>query len=166
MTTLVVKLAIFIDTELWIFAQKAPNPSEAPNDSDYKRALQLHKLSSDFIKQKISQNEISMTYHQLCEIYHVLGFRGMRLPKEFVQEYCFKLLQAKFMRWYQISPENLQQAINLSNRSNIHIWDFLCVLPLYEDVNVIYTCDEHFKHPSFQSLGPPIKNPLNEWLVL
>jgi len=160
------KLAIFIDTELWIFAQKVPDPAKFGNKNTYNRALQLHKLSNDFIIEKISQSEISMTYHQLSEIYHVLGFRGMRLPKEFVYTYCFQLLRSKFIHWHNITPEHIKQAINLSNKSRIHIWDYLCVLPLYEEVDTLFTCDEHFKHSTFQSLGPPIKNPLIEWMIL
>ncbi len=161
-----INIKIFIDTELWIFAQKVPDNSKFVNNSDFKKALELHKQSSEFIKQKINEDRISMTYHQLCEIYHVLGFRGMRLPHEFVQTYCFQLIHGKFMDWYQITPIDIEQAINFSKQSGIHIWDYLCVLPLYKEVEILYTCDAHFKHASFQSLGPIIKNPLKDWIGL
>lgn len=161
-----VNIKIFIDTELWNFAQKVPDNSKFVNNSDFEKAFELHKQSSEFIKQKINEDRISMTYHQLCEIYHVLGFRGKRLPRKFVQTYCFQLLQGRFMDWYHITFTDIEHAITLSKQSGIHIWDYLCVLPLYKEVDILYTCDAHFKHASFQSLGPIIKNPLGNWIEL
>ncbi|HDZ19222.1 MAG TPA: hypothetical protein ENH75_13055 [archaeon] len=107
-----------------------------------------------------------MTNHQLCEIYHSLAFRGTRLPAEFVSAYCNQLLSSKFMRWYQVLVSHVKQAVIFSIKSQIHIWDYLCVLPLYKDVEIIYSCDKHFKHDTFQSLGPKIENPLDNWITL
>lgn len=93
-------MAIYIDTEIWIFAQKIPDSSKFQNESKYQKMLHLHKQASDFLSQKIIKSEIYMTNHQLCEIYHSLAFRGTRLPAEFVSAYCNQLLSSKFMRWY------------------------------------------------------------------
>ena len=159
-------MAIYIDTEIWIFAQKIPDFSKFQNKSEYQKALQLHKRASDFLRQKIIESEINMTNHQLCEIYHSLAFRGLRLQEEFVSAYCNQLLSSKFMHWYQVLGSHVKQAIAFSTKSRIHIWDYICVLPLYNDVEILYSCDEHFKHDTFQSLGPKIENPLDKWIVL
>ena len=39
-------------------------------------------------------------------------------------------------------------------------------LPLYKDVEIIYSCDKHFNNDTFQSLGPKIENPLDNWITL
>ncbi len=159
-------MAIYIDTEIWIFAQKIPDLSKFQNELKYQNALRLHKKASEFLSQKIIESEINMTYHQLCEIYHSLAFRGTRLPAEFVSSYCNQLLTSKFMYWYQVLVSHVEQAIIFSKKSHIHIWDYLCILPLYKDVEIIYTCDKHFNHDTFQSLGTKIENPLDKWITL
>ena len=159
-------MIIFIDTEIWIFAQKIPDRSNFQKASEYENALDLHQKSSEFLKQKIIESEISMTNHQLCEIFHALAFRGKKAPKTIASKYCIHLLSSKFMHWYQVLDKHVKEAIELSLKSAIHIWDYICVLPLYNDVEILYSCDEHFKHSSFQSLGPEIQNPIKEWLTL
>jgi hypothetical protein len=159
-------MSICIDTEIWTFAQKVPDPSKFTDKSEYNKALRIHKKASGFLNQKISESDICMTNHQLCEIFHSLAFRGMKLPHEYVSKYCNQLLSSKFMHWYQVSENHVKQAINYSIKSGIHIWDYLCVLPLYNDVKVIFSCDDHFRHDTFRSLGPKIENPIGEWITL
>ena len=69
-------------------------------------------------------------------------------------------------RQYQVFDKHVIEAIQLSMKSGIHIWDYICVLPLYNHVEILYSCDEHFKHKSFKSLGPKIENPLDIWITL
>jgi len=162
----VVKLSIFIDTEIWVFAQKRPDPSKFPNKAEFEKWERYHKLTKEFLIQKSDEYEISMTSHQFCEIFHALAFRGMKLPIDFVNEFCLQIIRNKFVRWYQINQEHVKKAMKLSTQSGIHIWDYICVLPLYKDVKTLYTCDSHFKDASFQSLGTPIENPIGEWFGL
>ncbi len=159
-------MAIYIDTELWIFAQKIPDPSKFEDKSEFDKAFTFHEQASEFLRQKIKESAIYMTNHQLCEIFHALAFRGMKLPRDFVSKYCNQLLTSQFMHWYQVLESHIKQAIVCSVKSGIHIWDYVCVLPLYKDVEIIYSCDEHFKHETFQSLGPKVENPLKEWIIL
>ena len=159
-------MQIYIDTELWVFAQKSPDPSRFKDRAEYKRMLGFHVKSREFLKEQFANNSISMTSHQLFEIYHALGFRGQKMEPLELLEYCRKLTSNKIITWYRISNDIITRAINLSANSRVHIWDYICVLPLYKDVEIIYSCDEHFKHDTFQSLGPKIKNPLEEWITL
>lgn len=159
-------MSIFIDTQLWIFALKIPERSNFKDSADYEKILLYHERSNDFLNKHLAESDILMTFYQLGEIYHVLGFKGNRLPIEFVNEYCSQLLNGEYMHWYPIDNNIIIESMKLSCQSGIHIWDYLCVLPLYKDVEVVYTCDKHFKHESFQSLGPPIENPLDEWIIL
>ncbi|MHA1371573.1 MAG: hypothetical protein ACTSWN_08545 [Promethearchaeota archaeon] len=159
-------MAIFIDTEIWVFAQKVPDPSKFQDGADFKKASKFHSEANTFLKQKISETEVCMTYHQLCEIYHTLAFRGIKIPKDFVTKYCNQLLNSQFMRWFQVMESHVKKAVALSVKSGIHIWDYICVLPIQGDVEIFYSCDEHFKHDTFQALGPEIINPLGEWITL
>ncbi|TFF63830.1 MAG: hypothetical protein EU521_00090 [Promethearchaeota archaeon] len=159
-------MRIFIDTEIWIFAQKLPDLSKFQEKSEYNKAVKLHERSSKFLRQQINENEIYMTNHQLCEIFHALAFRGMKLPKDFVSKYCNQLLTSEFIHWHQVLELHIKQAIGYSEKSGIHVWDYICVLPLCNDVEIIYSCDDHFKHETFKSLGPKIENPIGEWITL
>lgn len=159
-------MKIFIDTELWIFAQKIPDRSNFQNTIEYDNVLNLHQKSSEFLKRNITESEISMTYHQLCEIFHALAFRGKKAPVPIASKYCNQLLSSKFMHWYQVFDKHIKEAMKLSMKSGIHIWDYICILPLYSDVEILYSCDEHFKHKSFESLSTKIVNPLDIWIKL
>lgn len=161
-----VKIAVFIDTQLWVFALKIPEKSNFNNQLDYEKAIQRNQKASDFLKINLNNVRILMTTFQLCELFHVLAYRGTRLPLPFVQEFCFQLLSGEYMRWYDVNSEDLKRAIELSVHNKIHIWDYLCVLPLYQDADVLYSCDEHFKNDSFKLLGPSIENPIQDWMVL
>lgn len=154
-------MGIFIDTEIWSFAQKKPVKSKF-NDG-YEEALEMHSKSKEFLLQNIDK-EILMSYHQIAEIYHVLAYRGFRLPISFVQEYVRNLLQAENIIKYEVTRERIEDAIEASKRSGIHIWDFLCVLPVSHDLDIIYTCDQHFLHDEFKRLKAEIINPIGEWM--
>lgn len=161
-----VNLKIFIDTQLWVFALKIPSEKHFLSKTEFKDALNNYKITSNFLKNKLENDEICMTNLQLGELFHALGFRGKKLPLEYVQDYCNSLLTGDFMHWYDINNDVLQKAITLSNSSKIHIWDYLCILPLYKDINVIFSCDQHFTDETFRSLGPPIENPIKNWYLL
>lgn len=163
---LAVEMAIFIDTQLWVFAQKAPDEQRIANSTDYNSAFEIFSIAHDFLEKQIMVHQIAMTFHQLFEIYHALGFLGFKLPLDFVQEYCTTLLNASFMKWYEISPETMENALKSSSESGIHVWDYACVLPLYRDVTMLYSCDKHFQHESFKTLGVPIENPIKKWFTV
>ncbi|MHA1437412.1 MAG: type II toxin-antitoxin system VapC family toxin [Promethearchaeota archaeon] len=156
-------MKVFIDTEIWVFAKKKPGLGRFAKKSEFNEVKEFHIKSKEFLKKQIGENEILITNHQLAEIYHVLGFRGLKLPLEAVLQYCTQLISSKFVRRYSISSEHLIESIKLSRQSGIHVWDYLCVIPLRGDADVLYSCDVHFKDPTFQSLGPKIINPLNKW---
>ena len=159
-------MKLFIDTEIWIFAQKIPLKSKFQTATEYKKYYTLHEKAKEFLIQKISNDEICMTFHQLCEIFHSLAFRGKRFSKEKAKKYCSLLIKSDFIYWYPIELKDIINATQLSSESNIHIWDYLCIIPIYKAVDVIFTCDQHFQHSSFQNMGPPVKNPIGEWITL
>jgi hypothetical protein len=157
---------VFIDTELWSFSFKKPDIKNFSSKEEFKKALKLHTESDNFLQEHIKNNRIFMTFHQLSEIYHVLGFRGKKMSKNQVENLCLKLLDGKFIKWFTIERIHINEAIKISAKSNIHIWDYLYILPLIEEVNVIFTCDKHFLNASFQALHNNIVNPLSKWMFI
>ncbi|MBD3255079.1 MAG: hypothetical protein GF383_08290 [Candidatus Lokiarchaeota archaeon] len=158
-------MSVFIDTELWIFALKIPEKSNFKEEAEYESAIERYNFAFEFLRQKLSTSKILMTNFQICELFHGLAFRGAKLPIDYVQKYCALLISSDFMRWYTVKKEDINRAMELSNNNKIHIWDYLCVLPLYNDADILYSCDEHFKDNSFKSLGKPIENPIKEWII-
>ena len=158
-------MLVFIDTHFWTLSRKTPDVAKYPDPEKYQHALENHQRADEFLTRALQDEEIAMTFHQLSEIFHVLAFRGSKLPKEYAAAYCNQLLGGEFMHWYVITGDHVKEAIRLSQESGIHVWDYLCVLPLVQDVDVIYSCDRHFLQPSFTALGPPVENPISEWLM-
>ncbi len=154
-------MGIFIDTEIWSFAQKEPDKKKFKDG--YEKALQMHTRSKEFLLENIDER-ILMSYHQISEIYHVLSFRGLKLPRAFSLEYVKSLLNAGNITKYEVTSEHYEAAAEASARSGIHIGDFLCVFPILEDVGVIYTCDRHFLDNEFKGIDAKIKNPIDRWI--
>ncbi len=157
---------IFIDTQLWIFAQKIPKKEKFRDDNSYNQMVEFHQTSQKFLAQKIQTEEIAMTNHQLGEIFHALAYRGDKLKLEFSKKFCLQLMDSESIHLYLITNEDLKECISLSGESGIHIWDYLCIIPLLREILEIFTCDTHFQNESFQKLGKPITNPLTQWMVL
>lgn len=160
-----VDFMIFIDTQIWIYAQKEPDKKRYKNDEDYQRILSLHKNADKFMQTNIQSNIIGMTYHQLSEIYHNLGFQGRFLDIEFCIEFSLRLLNSKIIKWYNVNRDNIKQALLLSKDAKIHIWDYLCILPMIKEIEIIYTCDKHFQDKTFKQFNIPIQNPLGDWNI-
>jgi predicted nucleic acid-binding protein len=156
-------MGIFIDTEIWSFAQKEPEKEKF--DGGYEKALEMHKRSKEFLLQNVDK-EIVMSYHQIVEIYHVLSFRGFKVPRDFALQYIMGLLSAENILKREVTLEHYRAAVEASARSGIHIWDFLCILPVAEELEVIYTCDQHFLNDEFKRLNVEVINPLEYWINL
>jgi len=65
-----------------------------------------------------------------------------------------------------IELDHIKLAIKLSKESGIHIWDFLCVIPILDHISIAYTVDIHFTHEIFQKLGLKVRNPLGKWISI
>jgi predicted nucleic acid-binding protein len=148
----------YIDTELWAFALK-----KAKEGDDTAIVSRFEKANA-FLKKSFSRDQIYISSHQLHEIFHVLSFRGRKLPIQFTVEYIENLMKLENVTIVENSTLHFQSAMNLCRTSGIHIWDFLCVLPVVERIEQIYTCDSHFKNKAFTGFNKPIENPINFWM--
>jgi len=157
---------IFVDTEIWSFAQKMPVKGKFKNKSEYEKFLNIHVKAKSFLKKALNEDIIYMSLHQMAEIFHVLAFRGLKLPLNFVVEYVNALLFSERVVKVPVTTSHIQEAFKLSNNSGIHIWDFLCIIPIKDYLDRIYTVDKHFLHETFQKLGIKIENPLKFWIKI
>lgn len=157
---------LFIDTQFWVYSQKEPTGSDFSTLEAHTAAVRRFEVSQALIEDAITNHVIFLTCHQVGEIFHALAFRGRKLSRAYAREFCFKLLSAEFTQVRVNTPDHLAVALQYSRDSGVHVWDFLCLLPLLPEVDVIYSCDAHFKHALIQSFGPPIRNPLEFWAPL
>ena len=159
-------MKIMIDTEIWSFSIKKPAKSRFRSVEDYASAVKFHEEAKQLIKKALSEDVIYMSMHQISEIFHVLAFRGTKLPLKLAKDYVRNLIDAKEIIKVDVSWEDLLESIQLSSTTGIHIWDFLCFVPLKKHIQAIYTADKHFTHKIFQRYNIEIINPLNHWMAL
>jgi predicted nucleic acid-binding protein len=151
---------IFIDTEIWSFGLKKPE------ENDSEEMKNRFTIAHNFLMERIKNDEIFISTHQIAEIFHVLSFRGKKLPIEFSSSFIEKLTQMSNISIIPITKNHIKQAFSLCNDSGIHIWDFLCIIPITNNIEIIYTCDKHMKSKIFQNFKIPIQNPIDIWLNL
>ncbi|RLE63265.1 MAG: hypothetical protein DRJ38_08005, partial [Thermoprotei archaeon] len=60
---------------------------------------------------------------------------------------------------------HIEEAIKESIESGIHVWDYLCFIPVKDYIDTVFTCDKHFI-----TIGKKYKvkilNPLDTWITL
>ena len=61
-------------------AKKKPARKKFKSKSDYERALKIHEGYRRFFEKDFENLRIYMTLHQVVEIFHVLTFRGHKIP--------------------------------------------------------------------------------------
>ena len=66
----------------------------------------------------------------------------------------------------EVKKRHYKEALRLSSLSGIHIWDYLCIIPLKELIDIAYTNDKHFLHPTIKSLIPRVENPIGKWITI
>ncbi|MHA1358126.1 MAG: hypothetical protein ACTSRC_08450 [Candidatus Helarchaeota archaeon] len=154
---------IMIDTQIWIFSKKVPTKVKYDSDSDFQDAFKLHKKATQFFQNLPNDTIIYLSIQQIGELFHTLSFRGFKMALAQTKEFINDLINSKHIKIVPYSLKDFKRAIELSVRSRIHIWDYLCVIPLIEHISKVYTTDAHFKNETFSELGLSIENPLDTW---
>ncbi|MHA1383385.1 MAG: hypothetical protein ACTSR3_06485 [Candidatus Helarchaeota archaeon] len=157
---------IMIDTQIWIYSKKIPKKELYQSKKEFQKALESHGKAKTFFKNLPKKTIIFFTIHQLGELYHSLSFRGLKIPYEQTKKFIEQLFNSKNIKIIPYSINDIKKAIELSAIAKIHIWDFLCVLPLKNHISMIYTNDIHFKDKIFRDLGFQSENPLDIWQKL
>jgi len=147
---------ILIDTQIWIYALKVPLFEEHELSSEMKKAL-------GFIHRALRQKNIILFSQQLAaEIFHILPRRGRRLDPAIAEGHLRQLLRRRETKWAGTHKRHVVEALRLSRESDIHVWDFLTVLPFKGTIDIIYSNDEHFTQPLLKGSSELI-NPVGSW---
>jgi len=144
-------MKILIDTEIWSFGFKRPVRDMFKSDDDYEVHLELHRKANRFLSEKLKKDIIFMSHHQLAEIWHVLTMRGKKISKETVYRIIQNIMKSKNIMLMDVTVGDIQESLFLSKDSGAHIWDFLVVIPCKDEIETIYTMDEHFKNKQFEN---------------
>ncbi len=161
--TLVTELKALIDTELWSFAKKRPVRDKFPSEGEFKAAMKIHETAVSFFRDDFPSLKVYMSYHQLAEIFHVLAFRGTKLPLKEALSVINGIIEDPSIVKVPVTMEALMKAIKESAETGIHVWDFLCFLPVSNMIEVVYSADPHFKVIG-ERYGVKVINPLGQWI--
>ncbi len=148
---------------MWIYSLKKPDESKYPSKDLHAQDMRKHLKAQSFFKTFTNKTLFFFTTHQICEIYHALRFRGQKLDANFVDAYINSITSAKTSRIVEANKDDMKHCIDLSIASNVHVWDFLCIIPIKDKIDVIYTSDKHFTHQTMKDLGVRIENPIGTW---
>ncbi|MHA1645451.1 MAG: hypothetical protein ACTSV0_10525 [Candidatus Freyarchaeota archaeon] len=160
------KMNVMIDTEIWSISLKAPKREKFGSEKEYSKAFEAHKKARTAVKSTLQNDMVYMSQHQISELFHVLAFRGTKLPLRIVNNYVRSILDSREIIKVEVTWKDLLESMQLSAQSGIHIWDFLCFVPLKEYIDVVYTNDKHFTHSVFKKFNVKIVNPLDSWKEL
>jgi len=146
-------LKVIIDTNLLEYAFVKPKEIEFRD---------LHQKANVWLRNILRKRDIIflMSAYQAAEVMEV--FRKIGATQK-AKASLFKLIEEKFT----IKPvywETVKKAYILTQESNIHIYDYLVVLPFEKEVGEIFSIDKHLQHPHFQHIGKVI-NPIRGWVV-
>lgn len=157
---------VFIDTQLWVYALKKPQRDWFTSNEEYEKAVQIHGKAVKFIHNTLLNHIVYTTTHQLAEIFHSLAFRGVKMNTRQALDIIEKMVKSTRTVVVEVKKRHYREALRLSSLSGIHVWDYLCVIPLKELIDVAYTNDKHFLHPTMKSLVPRVENPVGEWITI
>ena len=153
-----------IDTEIWSIAKKRPLPDNFSSKDEYLKALNAHEAARKFFLESFPSLKVYISAHQLAEIYHALAFRGARLPRGQAADIVLAILEDDDIVKVPVTQRHVKEAVEESKESGIHVWDYLCFLPVKDYVDAIFSCDLHFRKIG-ERYKIKIVNPLGFWLL-
>ena len=156
---------VMVDTEIWSIAKKKPDENKFASREEFTKVLEMHKRAKVFFMKIFPRLKVYMAVHQLAEIYHVLAFRGTRIPKSHAENIVRLIIEDDNIVKVAVTLEHIEEAIKESVKSNIHVWDYLCFIPVKDYIDTVFTCDEHFIRIG-KKYNIRIINPLNTWITI
>jgi predicted nucleic acid-binding protein len=123
----------------------------------------IHQNAAAFLTSCLEDRELTLALsaYQIAEILDVL--RKHRYPTERRLGVLRSFRQAKFSI-VDVTHQHVENSVELSIASGIHVYDYLVAQPVKGIVSAIYSADDHFLHPHFQTVAP-VTNPLAPWVL-
>jgi len=154
-----------VDTELWSIAKKKPLEERFSSKEEFEKAMKMHLKAREFFSNEFPSLRVYMSNHQLAEIFHVLALRGLRVPFEEPLRIVMGIMEDNSIVKVPVNIEDVSKALKESVETGIHVWDFLCFLPVKDFVDAVYSADSHFKVIGKRH-GVKVINPLQYWLEI
>ncbi len=126
----------------------------------------MHGKANGFTHDALVNHTIYIITHQLAELFHALAFRSVRMKSRQALDIIEKIVRSSRTMLVEVKKRHYREALRLSSLSGIHIWDYLCIIPLKSIIDIAYTNDRHFLHPTIKSLIPKVENPLEKWITI
>ena len=101
---------IYIDSEIWSYALKKPKGGSS------NAIIERHTRAKTFLLERITKDEIYLSLHQLHELFHILSFRGNKLPPEFTKKYLENLAKMETVTIVNNSLTHYKKAMERSIR--------------------------------------------------
>ncbi|MBS7247335.1 MAG: hypothetical protein QXN15_10880 [Candidatus Jordarchaeales archaeon] len=155
----------FVDTEVWSIAKKRPAMEKFRSKEDYERAFRLHESCKRFFEEEFEKLRTYMALHQVAEIFHVLAFRGYRVPLDEALRIVVGIMEDDGIVKIPTSLGHVKESVEACKETGIHVWDFLCFIPVKNYVNVVYSLDKHFLTIG-KKYNVKVVNPAEEWLEI
>jgi len=155
-------LRAMVDTQLWVLAKKKPHPQRFPSVESYEEALKAHELARRFFTEEFARLKVYMSLHQLAELYHVLAFRGVRVPAGEAAALVGEIVEDPSIVKVPVTLAHYREALRESSRTGIHVWDYLCFIPVKSFVEAVYSTDPHFERICREH-GVKLVNPTGWW---
>ena len=156
---------VMIDTEIWSIAKKKPDKRRFASKENFIKAMNMHRKAREFFIKVFPELKVYMSVHQLAELYHVLAFRGTRIPIDVAKEIVENIIEDNNIIKIPVTLDHVIQAIRESAENGIHIWDYLCFIPIKDYIDTVFTCDKHF----IKICGKyklKLINPLDAWITI
>lgn len=155
-------MGAMIDTQLWVLAKKKPDPRRFASLEEYEQALKAHELARRFFTVEFPRLRVYMSLHQLAELYHALAFRGVRVPAGEAEALIREVAEDPSIVKVPVTLAHYREAVRESARTGIHIWDYLCFIPVRSFVEAVYSTDLHFERICREH-GVKLLNPVGRW---
>ncbi len=159
----VIELRAFVDTELWSLAKKRPVRSRFKSEEEFNLAMEVHERAVKFFKEVFPSLDVYISHHQLMEIFHVMAFRGLRVPLREALAIVERIMEDESIVKVPITADVVREALKESSETRIHVWDFLCFLPVRRFVDIAYSSDPHFRIIG-ERYGVEVVNPVGRWM--
>ncbi len=153
----------FVDTELWSFAKKRPVRRRFKSEEEFNLALEIHERVVEFFRDVFPSLHIYISHHQLIEIFHVMAFRGLRVPLHEALAIVERIMEDESIVKVPITADVIREALKESSETRIHVWDFLCFLPVRGFVDIAYSSDPLFRVIG-ERYGVEVANPVGRWI--
>ncbi|MEM4430135.1 MAG: hypothetical protein QXM08_03160 [Thermofilaceae archaeon] len=138
-------MGAMVDVQLWVLAKKRPSPHLFSTSEKYEEALRAHEMARRFFAEEFPRLRVYMSLHQLAELYHALAFRGARVPAEEAAMIVEEIVKSPAVIKVPVTLAHYREAVVESTRTGIHVWDYLCFIPVKGFIDTVYSTDPHFE---------------------